>query len=307
MTKILKTNLLEKVSILSFKHKNQKNSDNFNIFSLLKKKFDEVHLHSRFIFELLNPQGSHEQNRKFLDAFLEVIGIEDFGKGKVITRREYKNIDIFIGRTNKSKAIIIENKTRPQDQDKQLERYYKTLLDEKYEQIWIIYLSMTDDEPSENSVGKLGEMMKTEENLIQISYSFHIINWIEKCINITSRLPKLRETLVQYQELIKKLTNQTMEVEQRLELLELLGQNDNIFDAHKIASNWIHIKWHTEHLFWEEFQAVIEDDNYIILDVSRYHWKKLNLVIHRKNNRKKNSNFGFLVQFASFNNYQVCK
>jgi hypothetical protein len=42
----------------------------FNICSLLRKTNDEVNLHSKFIYELINPNGSHYQGEKFLKLFI---------------------------------------------------------------------------------------------------------------------------------------------------------------------------------------------------------------------------------------------
>lgn len=48
-------NLLERVEIVDMRFQKLNEEDNFNIFNLLERKFDEVHLHSRFLFEMLNP------------------------------------------------------------------------------------------------------------------------------------------------------------------------------------------------------------------------------------------------------------
>jgi len=60
--------LLEKLKILNMKYVklNENNSDKFNIFSILLKSSDEVNLHSKFIYELINPNGSHQQHETFL-------------------------------------------------------------------------------------------------------------------------------------------------------------------------------------------------------------------------------------------------
>ena len=39
------------------------NGENFNIFSILKMRRKEVETHSRFIYELLNPNGSHKPDQ----------------------------------------------------------------------------------------------------------------------------------------------------------------------------------------------------------------------------------------------------
>ena len=50
---------------------NSEKAYDFNIFTLILKSGDEVNLHNKFIYELLNPKGSHSQGRLFLDLFLK--------------------------------------------------------------------------------------------------------------------------------------------------------------------------------------------------------------------------------------------
>jgi hypothetical protein len=48
--------------------------ERFNIFSLLNLTYKEDRLHSKLIFELLNPNGSHDMGDVFLRLFLNMIG-----------------------------------------------------------------------------------------------------------------------------------------------------------------------------------------------------------------------------------------
>ena len=56
---------------MKFAKLNEISIDKFNIFSILRKSSDEVNLHSKFIYELLNPNGSHQQGDIFLNLFIE--------------------------------------------------------------------------------------------------------------------------------------------------------------------------------------------------------------------------------------------
>lgn len=47
--------------------------ENFNVFRVLEIEYKEDELHSRFIAELLDPKGSHDQQTTFLKMFLEQI------------------------------------------------------------------------------------------------------------------------------------------------------------------------------------------------------------------------------------------
>src|SRR5690606_1578346 len=63
----------------SYKRMAEATGENFNIFSLLQVETDEVRTHSRFIAELLNPNGTHNQGDVFLKKFLQSFPqIEDF-------------------------------------------------------------------------------------------------------------------------------------------------------------------------------------------------------------------------------------
>jgi len=115
---------LNKVEILNYKYSKLEQYNQFNVFSILRKKDDEVNLHSRFISHLLNPKGKHGLNNFFLEDFLHHIQLEKFNSNDAKVFREWNNIDILI--TNKQQAIIIENKIHAEDQDQQLERYFKT-------------------------------------------------------------------------------------------------------------------------------------------------------------------------------------
>ena len=71
-------NILNQVRIVSQKIKEQRKEkfergESFNIFNDLGFMSDEVHLHSMFLANLLNPKGSHGQRGKFLEAFLKML------------------------------------------------------------------------------------------------------------------------------------------------------------------------------------------------------------------------------------------
>ena len=125
----------------------------FNLFSVLRSNSDEVRLHSRFLGEILNPQGTHGFNNLFLDEFLKHLKISPELSKDALVMTEYKNIDIFIKINDV--AIIIENKIYAVDQDNQLSRYYESILAEGYKYIYIIYLTLDGANPSSQSIDKL--------------------------------------------------------------------------------------------------------------------------------------------------------
>jgi hypothetical protein len=101
--------LFQEIKALNIKYDELKSSKayDFNIFTLLHKASDEVNLHSKFIYELLNPKGTHSQGRLFLDLFLKEIFL-NIPNDRVEAFREKYNIDILL--QSSMDAIIIETK-----------------------------------------------------------------------------------------------------------------------------------------------------------------------------------------------------
>ena len=84
---------------------------------------------------------------------LENIKIEDIKIKRELSTKERKRIDIFIG-YKKEFAVIIENKIWADDGYKQLENYYHYVKSQKYDKIYMIYLTPYEREPSEESLSK---------------------------------------------------------------------------------------------------------------------------------------------------------
>lgn len=300
MNKEATKHLLEKLGIIAFKYQkiNEQNNDCFNIFSVLRKPQDEVNLHSRFISELLDKNGTHGKGCKFCEAFLKELEIS-FDLENYSVDIEYKNIDILL-RDNKGKAVIIENKIWAGDQPMQLERYHEQMLNEGYQDqdINIVYLSLDGREPSEASLGGL-----QKEKIIILSYKDDIDKWIECCIEISSRIPSLRETLIQYQKIINQLTGKTMNEEQLNEVRKLLSENYNMVNAQLIVDNWVDVKWYTEWDFWNDFAELISKD-YPILDHQKFSEGYLNSAIHRKKNR--DPYYGIMFKIGELKGADMC-
>ncbi|HHB95006.1 MAG TPA: hypothetical protein ENK88_07655 [Campylobacterales bacterium] len=215
--------------------KRQKNRglNDFNLLTTVLKYSDELRLHSRVIVEFLNPKGSHYQEDLFLEIFLDVIGLEDWGLDLSIVRiyREYKDIDIYI--TDGQKHIIIENKVHAVDQPCQLIRYINTIVSENEESLIIsgnmqidnsnlrvFYLSPRAKKvPQGHALDKDGYIyFKDEEKLIKcdktlklyrakykkISYQNEIINWLERSKLEVKNIINLNESIKQYIDVVKK-------------------------------------------------------------------------------------------------------
>jgi PD-(D/E)XK nuclease superfamily len=230
-------NLLNQVSII-----NKKNIEildatggRFNMFRVCGVNHYE-NTNSAILAELLNPKGTHGLKSKLLECFIETLGdffsIQNFNfeKGRVITEHstDEGRIDILI-LDNQNKAIIIENKIYAKDQPEQLKRYnrYAQTYKNGYQ---ILYLTLSGDSASQQS----GEGVL----YLPISYKENIINWLENCVAISSRFPTVRETIIQYINHLKQLTNQDMDTKNKEEITEVLSKIDNLRAAKAVYLNY---------------------------------------------------------------------
>lgn len=190
----------------------------YNVFDVLEAK--EVK-HSKFIASLLNPKGLHYQGDLFLNKFIEVCGIDDFGldTSNAQAYREYENIDIYI--TDGNKHIIIENKRWTGDHNEQVARYIKTIIDKQnkdelseiYERILVLYLTPFDTEiKSLGGIDEVGkDYLKLGQNQVafrHISYENEILKWLNKVKIEIVNLTDLNVLISQYEKAVKKLINQ---------------------------------------------------------------------------------------------------
>ena len=179
-------------------------------------------MHSAIIASFLNPKGNHGQKDKYLKAFISIVddetGIET-SSCSVYT--EYVTnegrIDILI-EDKKGKAIIIENKVYAADQWEQLKRYDEFSKGKYGDGNYAIYyLTLNKHDASKDS----GDGIK----YIRISYKEHILKWIEDCTKESATTPLIRETLIQYRNHIKQLTNQDMDTINKEALIDTMIKN----------------------------------------------------------------------------------
>lgn len=240
-------NLLTQVSIITKKNAEYLDvtGGRFNMFKILGVNHYET-IHSSILAELLNPNGTHGLKSEFLQAFLEMINqdfndspklsqsIRNFDCRNVKVRTEEViedgRIDIFI-EDNQGHVMIIENKIYAADQLLQLRRYDNFLI-KKYDSsnYQIFYLTLFGSNASENSGSNVA--------YIPISYNKSILLWLERCVNLSSRFPLVRETINQYINHIKKLTNQDMDAKNKEDMIKILSSSEeNLQAAFSIFEN----------------------------------------------------------------------
>lgn len=192
--------------------------ENFNIFSILDMETNEVKTHSSFLAELLNPKGTHGQGSVFLEIFKDVF-CKDFtfntSSAKVYTEfyigvtteTTGGRLDIYL-HDNQGDKIMIENKIYAEEQKNQLLRYHNFAPNGK-----LFYLTL-DGKDSNESLSK--------EKYTSISYKVDIVNWLEECRDKVENVELLRESINIYINLIKKITNQNLNVKMDKEIKDII-------------------------------------------------------------------------------------
>lgn len=269
--------IVKKVSELSEKHAGNEASElkAFNLFTILRDSREEVALHSRFIAELLNANGSHKQ------PIFQKLFIEHVVNGAIEGREpipENLSFDckyehgvgddgrIDISLKGSDYAVVIENKIDAADQKRQLERYYKACTKTwgiNPDNVHVLYLTLDGDDVSDYGLGDL-----SSDNYGTISYKEDILKWLGACIehctedeHCTEKLPShLRENIIQYKNLVGKLTGVSEGLMKDLSgFLKEAGNFKAVYDASK-ALNKVQID--TQLSMWKEMQASFLRENY---------------------------------------------
>lgn len=250
----------------------------FNMFAACGVNHYE-NTHSSILAELLNPHGSHGQDTAYLWRFLSMYESTitfQLDKGAEVAT-EYVTakgrIDILITNPYRQ-AIIIENKIYAADQLKQLERYdqfaRETYGAGNYE---ILYLTLNGTKASKQSAG--------DTKYVTLSYATDIVGWLEKCIQHSLRFPLIRETLIQYQNHIIKLTEQDMNYQNRNELFEAMmahaDESEQIIAA--AGNGYLRYVFDTKVLplieeFAESNKLIVERNDETNLYIRRKEWQK---------------------------------
>lgn len=221
--------------------------ESINDYSLLASVLDvndEVRLHSRFLYSILNPHGNHYQGSLFLKLFLNEIGVENnwLNYNNIFIAKERSGIDIHI--TDGHKHIIIENKLNAKDQEKQIQCYIEFILkfyDTNCSDIIFIYLSKNRQEPSKHGLGNFGlSPCKTKlvmpdtrsVTYMNAHYEKHIISWINKAKAKVINVQNLHNALSEYEKVVLKsigyYRSKVMSIKDFIEDKDQLSSNEKI-------------------------------------------------------------------------------
>ena len=172
-------------------------------FHAAKEKFEELYKDQNYTINIV------EESNSVPDKVLSEI-----------QNKKSNSIDLYI--TDTKHRIIIENKIYAGDQYHQMKRYWNYGMKKgDRESFRLIYLTLYGNIPSKDSLGDLNA-----DQYICISYKHDIMAWLEKCLELSASQPLIRETIVQYINTIKILTNSNMN--RNDEILQILSKPENI-------------------------------------------------------------------------------
>lgn len=261
----------------------QRGLNDYNLFTTLLKKTDEVRLHSRFIASLLDPKGLHYQDSLFLEIFLSLYKPANFNfnSKSASVFREYENIDLYL--TDGNNHIIIENKIYAGDQKAQIERYVETIqkhesldnFEDEEMNIWVVYLTIDRDSPSEYSLGSY----RLNTNLDELHNDFHrvfysnlhytvnspnrIVDWLKKCLEEVKNLQDLSFSIKQYIEVVEKLTgiyrSKVMTLKEFIDGLSADERQDFLITATEISKEIPDVKSQHIEIFFEKLESKLSD------------------------------------------------
>ncbi len=239
----------------------------FNVFNILGLESKEVRLHSALLAELLRPNGMSGVGNAFQKAFLAILGLPEnyIVDGRVsvelsigtTTDTEGGRIDIIMEDGNH--AIIIENKIYARDEPAQLLRYTNFAKNNYPYGYRLLYLTLDGKEASDDSAQGCPYQC--------ISYKNEISKWLAECARISFDRPLVRETIRQYINLIKQLTNQSMGTLEDNKLVELVASPEHVAEYLMIINNQTAIENKIRLGFVTEIEKMARDMGYEIVPV----------------------------------------
>lgn len=221
--------------------KNEISDIGFNIFKLSSDLYYRENFHSDIIKAFLDPYESHGQENKYLNIFVEMLGLEKSDFEYSTVRREPNNIDILITNQNSKKAIIIENKVNNAvDMYRQLPRYYE-IVKQDYEVAAIVYITLDKSKRPDISTWTTEEIedIKALLKIIPVFSRDGTTNLVDHWINpaiIKSNDLDSSLILRQYAKLIKYLNTSTMDTISLEKFYNSLKEEDNLKTAISIRN-----------------------------------------------------------------------
>ena len=215
----------------------------FTVFTALGNENNEVNTHSRFLYEILRPDGFHGMGAVFLKEFFKnVLSVDvpenlvnfEFDKERVFKKNINNNdkggrIDLYI--ETQDYAYPIEVKIGKGDQPSQIKRYYDYADKERKKKTIVFYLTLDGHSPSQDSQGDV-----PDDKVLCISFKKEIRDWLLKCEDISRHSSSVAGAIRQYITLIEKLTESKENIYMDA-IQELISSSPQNYRSALVAAN----------------------------------------------------------------------
>ena len=226
--------LLAKVSVLVKKNEEfqRRTGSAFNVFDICGVEHYETK-HSAILAALLDPSSAHGLGTACLRTFLEEVVREpdcDISESATVctevpvdsigneTSASDSRIDILIEDSASKICVVVEDKIYAVEQANQIARYRAWLDRERIGyKCFILFLTLDGHVPDSDSASP-GSFVR----LRCTSWHDDVVPWLHACARLAFDRPFVRETLLQYANLINRLSGgSNMNDEQIMEIVEL--------------------------------------------------------------------------------------
>lgn len=249
----------------------------FNVFTTLLAAHDEVRLHTRFLHELLNPEGTHDCGDLFLKLFFETLHAKGaLAHDDAALEKDWKHYDQTCRGVGKevstqqgqldlllefdSHVLVIENKIWAGEQERQLARYID-YVESQAKAGQVLYLTL-DGKAATTHEGK---------DYLRISYKEHILAWLERCLQATYAIVPVNQALIQYRKVVKQLTGQTLETQAMEPIKKFIRQHPQIITSRESVNQGIAaLRVEVRNRFAEALSEAL-DDTYFVKPRSDMH------------------------------------
>lgn len=311
--------LLKEINIINQRIKDrEEHEDTFNLFDLMCNRYDERHVHSRFLSVLLDPAGSHKMKDSFVRLLVDKLNLPfeyNLSSLEVYPNEndyhEHERIDILLIDRQRKSAVIIENKIGAPDSNHegegQIEKYYRIITQKEgipEDSTSVLYLSIDRDAPSDESVNTSGLFPGLEDKVRSIHYGVEILDWLRDCVKECYNKPILRESITQYIKLVEDMTNNNTSEEDLKVIMQLVGKNsDNLMSAKRLIDNSKHLYWWAIFEFWKLLSEKFVDLGFSIRQCIEN--KIIDDLVHGSTVRRNKANFNLKLTTPDNINFTI--
>lgn len=153
----------------------------------------------------------------------------------------------------------------------------------------------------------LGNLLERNIEVTLVSYEIDILNWLELCAKEAFRTPHLRETIIQYITLIKKLTGQTLSTEHKMEIIDLLLLENNLESALSIERTLKKAKIEVQKLVWRDLVEEFKSKGYSVNFVNNEFTKVEDNICDSfyDAGKKRSKDYGIEIKVAEVDDYTI--